>query len=262
MDSLAIYKEIDIVSAKPTIQERAGVKHFGIDVINPNENFSVDYFIKIYQQLVKQAKEQKRPIIIVGGTSFYLKMLIDGLSQLPKISKRSQNRVKDSMLNLKDSYDMLSSIDSDFMSSIASSDRYRIEKALEIYFETNLTPSEYFKANPPKPIIKSNLPIYEIITQKDNLREKIAQRTQNMINDGLIDEIAYLEKKYGRKPNAMKSIGIKETLNYLDGVYNRDIMREKIIINTARLAKRQKTFNSSQFKNKTLIEVKELRELF
>jgi len=200
--------------------------------------------------------------VIVGGTSFYLKMLIDGISQIPVISNKTTLEVEKKLINLSKTYQELTKIDKDFMQNIEISDRYRIQKALEIYIQTQMIPSEYFKQNPPKPIIKADLPIYEIITEKDDLRKKIAQRTQNMIDDGLINEIAYLEKKYGRKPNSMKSIGIKETLNYLDGIYNKDMMKEKIIINTARLAKRQKTFNSSQFANKTLIEVKKLRELF
>ncbi len=70
-----------------------------------------------------------------------------------------------------------------------------------------------------------------------------------MINDGLIDEICMLEKKYTRAPNCMKSIGIKETLAYLDGIYDKKMLIEKITTNTARLAKRQTTFNNSQFNN-------------
>jgi len=82
-----------------------------------------------------------------------------------------------------------------------------------------------------------------------------------MVNDGLIDEICMLEKKYGRSPNCMKSIGIKETLAYLDGVYDKTMLIEKITTNTARLAKRQTTFNNSQFKNVTKGSVDELKKM-
>ena len=259
---MAIYKEIDIVSAKPTLNERAGVEHFGIDLISPDENFNVNHFIKLYQKLYIKSQNTARPIVIVGGTSFYLKMLIDGISQIPIISEKTALEVEERISNLSRTYNELIQIDKDFMQNIKSSDRYRIQKALEIYLQTQMIPSEYFKQNPPKSIIKTDLPIYEIITEKDDLRKKIAQRTQNMIDDGLIDEIAYLENKYGRKPNSMKSIGIKETLNYLDGIYTKDMMKEKIIINTAKLAKRQKTFNYSQFSNKTLVGVEKLKNIY
>jgi tRNA dimethylallyltransferase len=133
------------------------------------------------------------------------------------------------------------------MTKIDANDPYRIEKALHIYLETGLTPSEYFKQFPPKPTVTAPLPIYQIEIEKAKLRERIALRTNIMINDGLIDEICMLEKKYTRAPHCMKSIGIKETLAYLDGIYDKKMLVEKITTNTARLAKRQTTFNNSQF---------------
>lgn len=222
-------------------------------MISPNEKFDVKLFIDLYQDIYKKAKKNNRPLVIVGGTSFYLKMLVDGISPTPKISLKTILKTKEILQDIQNAHKFLNNIDKKFMSQIETTDKYRVEKALNIYFETDLTPSEYFKTYPPKSIIQESLPIYEIITQKDDLRKKITQRTQNMINDGLIDEVAYLEKIYTRKPNSMKSIGIKETLNYLDGRYSKELMKEKIIINTARLAKRQKTFNNSQFTNKNLV---------
>jgi tRNA dimethylallyltransferase len=142
------------------------------------------------------------------------------------------------------------------MSSIEDNDRYRVEKALNIYLQTKLTPSEYFINNPVVATIKNILPIYQIVWSRDILRKRIALRSSIMLNDGLIDEICMLEKKYGRKPNCMKAIGIKETLAYLDGIYTKDEMLEKITTNTARLAKRQKTFNNSQFDNEKYSVIK------
>ena len=147
------------------------------------------------------------------------------------------------------------------MSKIKSNDSYRIEKALNIYFETKMTPSDYFNAYPPIPTIKSSLPIYQIEWDRDILRQRISLRTKLMVEEGLIDEICMLEKKYTRKPNCMKAIGIKETLAYLDGIYTEDEMIEKITTNTARLAKRQKTFNNSQFDNVIKGSVEELEKI-
>jgi tRNA dimethylallyltransferase len=147
------------------------------------------------------------------------------------------------------------------MSNIKSSDSYRIEKVLNIYFETGMLPSDYFSENPPLPTIGSLLPIYQIEWDRDILRKRIALRTNIMVEDGLIDEICMLEKKYTRSPNCMKAIGIKETLDYLDGVYSKNKMIEKITTNTARLAKRQKTFNNSQFNNVVKGSVGELEKI-
>ena len=260
LDSLAIYKEIDIASAKPTIKERDGVKHFGIDVIYPNEKFSVATFIKLYQQAKEESIRDKRGLIIVGGTSFYLKTLIDGISPIPKISKNTVEKTLNLLQDSKKAYSFLYNIDSNYMEKIKSTDRYRVEKMLNLYFETNLTPTEYFKENPPQPIIKEPITIYQIVTPREILRERIAIRTQNMLDMGLIDEVKYLIEKYTTSPNPMRAIGVKEVIDYLNGVYNIDELKEKIIINTARLAKRQRTFNRSKFKNSIDMSLEDLRD--
>jgi tRNA dimethylallyltransferase len=248
LDSLAIYKEIDIVSAKPTLKEQDGVKHFGLDIIYPNDSFDVTLFIKLYKEAKTESIKEGKSLVIVGGTSFYLKSLIQGLSPMPTISseirKKSLQTIEQGVI---EAYDILFKIDADYMLNIASTDSYRIEKMLNLYYQTGLTPTEYFRANPPQPTIIEPLPIYEIQVDKEILREKIKERTQKMIDMGLVEEVAYLEKTYTREPNCMKAIGIKEVLDYFDGVYSFEQMQEKIVINTARLAKRQRTFNRSQF---------------
>ena len=261
LDSLSIYKEIDIVSAKPSLEERDGVTHFGIDHIYPNELFDVKTYINLYKSVYQQSQREGKNLLIVGGSSFYLKMLIDGVSPIPNISKESKERADTYLKDLDKSYKFLYDLDKEYMSKIKPNDKYRIEKALLIYIETGITPSEYFRLNPPKPAISDNLPIYQIDTPRDILRERIAQRTKIMIKDGLIDEVCDLEYKYTHKPNAMKSIGIKETLDYLNGLYNRDILMEKITTNTARLAKRQNTFNNSQFEKVIKGSVEELSDI-
>ncbi len=261
LDSLSIYKEIDIVSAKPTLNECQDIKHYGLDILYPNENFDVHTFIQLYHKVYQECLTDKKNLIIVGGTSFYLKMLIDGISALPSISHAAKEMTYTHLLDLEKAYTMLSALDNAYMSNIASNDAYRIEKALNIYFETSLTPTEYFQQNPPISTITQPLPIYQIVWDREELRQRIALRTKIMVSDGLIDEICMLEKKYGRAPNAMKSIGIKETLAYLDGIYDKNILIEKITTNTARLAKRQNTFNNSQFKNVIKGSVEELEKI-
>ena len=261
LDSLSIYKEIDIVSAKPTVEEREGITHFGIDTIYPNEIFDVTTFIKLYTDIRQKCLQENKALVIVGGTSFYLKMLIEGVSNLPTISENTKIETSKMLLDLSKAYSLLNSLDPIYMSKIQSNDSYRIEKGLNIYIETGATPSVYFSDNPPVPTIQSELPIYQIEWEREILRKRIALRTKLMVNDGLIDEICTLEEKYGRTPNCMKAIGIKETLAYLDGIYTKEIMIEKITTNTSRLAKRQKTFNNSQFDNVVRGSVDELENI-
>jgi tRNA dimethylallyltransferase len=247
LDSLAIYKEIDIASAKPTLAEREGIFHYGIDEIAVTEEFDVTTYIDLYLKVSLEAKAAEKNLIIVGGTSFYLKMLIEGISDLPTISKRSKAATATALKDLSQSYAMLSSLDPAYMQQIASHDSYRIEKVLDLYHETGAIPSEYFKNHPPKPAISEDLPLYQITIDRTLLRERITQRTEKMLGEGLIDEVCMLERRYSREPYCMKAIGIKETLGFLDGLYTKNELLEKISTNTARLAKRQNTFNRSQF---------------
>ena len=242
LDSLCVYKEIDIASAKPTKIERDDIVHFGIDEVFPNEKFDVIEFLNLYKNAKEYAEKNMKNLKIVGETGFYLKALVDGISDGLK-----ENTNLDMSLN--DAYNLLYSLDKDYMQKIEPNDKYRVEKAYSIYKQSGLTPSQYFLKNP-KIALSPNLPIFEILWEKDELINRISLRTKQMIKSGLIDETIYLEKKYTRAPNCMSSIGIVETLEYLDGKIDKKSLEDKIIQNTLKLAKRQNTFNKGQFTNR------------
>ena len=259
LDSLSIYKEIDIVSAKPSKKELALVPHYGIDVIYPNEYFSVERFIHIYKEAKRATEKADKNLIIVGGSSFYLKTLIDGISPLPNIDEETKNEVSKLMDSLPEAYTYLQKIDPSFAKNISPQDRYRIEKGLLISFATGLAPSAYFQQNPPQKI--ASCKIFAIDIPKELLIERIKKRTKKMIAMGLIDEIYYLEKKYSRSPTPMKAIGIKETLDYLDGkISSIEELESSISTHTAQLAKRQRTFNKTQFPKKVFLPIEDLKK--
>lgn len=260
IDSLSIYKEIDIVSAKPSKDELSIVKHFGIDELYPDEYFSVDIFINLYKKVVDECKKNDKNLVIVGGTSFYLKSLLDGLSAIPNITDEIKKRVDERLKNLDECYKTLYEADAAYMQKISPNDRYRIEKALLIYEASYITPTKWFEQNPPKPIIE-NLPIFNIAVDRDVLRQRIDARTQKMYEIGLIDEVCYLEQKYTRLPNSMAAIGIVEVLDFLDGKTTKDEMLSLIATHTAQLAKRQQTFNNGQFKEITSAPLEELEDI-
>lgn len=243
LDSLCVYKEIDIVSAKPTLEERGEILHFGIDEVYPNVEFDVVCFMELYKKAKEYALKNDKNLIIVGGTGFYLKALIDGLSL------GIETKIKLD-ISVAEAYDLLYSLDEMYMKKIEKNDKYRVEKAYAIYKQTGLTPTLYFEKNPKIPLAK-DLKIFEILWEKEELKKRVASRTNTMIKSGLIDEIIYLERKYTRAPNCMSSIGIDETFEYLDGKLSKEELEEKISQNTMKLAKRQNTFNKGQFLNKT-----------
>lgn len=257
IDSLSIYKEINIASAKPSTDELALVPHFGINEIYPNEAFSVSNFIHSYQAAKLYAHTEDKNLIIVGGTGFYLKTLLTGLSNIPDFSSETISKSKEMLLDLKACHKLLSEHDREYFENIAQNDRYRLEKMLLIFLETGMAPSVWFEKNPQKPIIEA-LPLFEIEVSREVLKERIIKRTHIMQKSGLIDEIAYLEHKYSRSPNAMGAIGIVEVLEYLDGFVSRTQMVENIITHTTQLAKRQQTYNRTQFESRSVLTTDEI----
>ena len=246
IDSLSIYKQIDIASAKPTAAERALVNHFAIDLVYPDEKVNIFTFINEYKRVKRLCKNENKNLIIVGGTSFYLKAMLDGISEIETISQETHLHVKEAMQDAKSVYDKLYKLDSEYMRHIQPSDTYRIEKMYTLYRQTKMRPSEYFRRYPPKPTIDT-LPLFNIAVDRATLRERIALRTSKMLQNGLIDEICYLERHYNRAAQSMQAIGIVEVLEYLDGKISKTQLEALISTHTAQLAKRQQTFNKNQF---------------
>ena len=259
LDSLSIYKEIDIASAKPSKTELSQVKHFGVDLIFSNEEFSVGIFIQEYLDLKQRCQEEGKNLVIVGGSSFYLRTLVQGLSPIPEYSQETLSRVQELLQDLPSAHKLLLQADAEYMQGIEPTDRYRIEKMMLIYIQTGLSPSQYFEKNPPNPIIK-DIPIFEIDVDRAYLKERIILRTQKMIDMGLIDEVASLEYKYTRVPNALKAIGIIEIYEYLDGRLSLEQMKDEIILHTVQLAKRQQTFNRNQFPDRKFLSIEAIYE--
>lgn len=258
IDSLSIYTDINIASAKPTKEELSLVKHFGIDILRPDETASVFTFIHEYHRTRAYAHENHKNLIIVGGSSFYLKSMIDGLSHIPIINDAVREEASAMLKEAQSAHRFLANIDPLMMSTIADSDRYRIEKMLHLYLQTKTPPSQWFEMHPPISII-THCPILNIEIDRADLRDRIALRTQLMIRDGLIDEVAQCEQLYGRSPNSMKAIGMIETLDYLDGKCSKQTLIQLISTHTSQLAKRQKTFNTHQF---TLTASQSVKDLY
>jgi tRNA dimethylallyltransferase len=263
LDSLSIYKEIDIASAKPSKEQLLCVKHFGINEIYPDKEFSIFDFIKIYKNAYQKSLDDNKNLIIVGGSSFYLYSMIEGLSKRALVDDISLKKIEQLMQNREYAYEMLYELDSKYMEKIAPNDTYRVRKSLEIYISSNLTPTQYFAKNKKQPIININdIDIFEISTNKEELAEKISNRTSQMIKDGLIEEIKFLINRYKSTIKPIQAIGLKETLAYIVGdISSKNELQEQITINTKRLAKRQKTFNKSKFKSKTTLSCFEIEKI-
>ena len=238
LDSLSVYKEINIASAKPTALELESVKHFGINLIFPNEYFSVGEFIKEYEKAKSYAQNLQIPLVITGGSGFYLKAMMSGLA--PKIADIKSD------LSLEQIHELVLKIDPEFANKFSKNDKFRLEKWYSIYATTGEIPSKFLRENTAEPII-SNLQIFEILWDREVLRDRIKIRTEKMLENGLIDEAKYLFDKYGFETKSLNSIGLKECGEFLRGELGKNELYEQICNHTAQLAKRQRTFNKSQF---------------
>ncbi|WP_149719796.1 tRNA (adenosine(37)-N6)-dimethylallyltransferase MiaA [Campylobacter concisus] len=250
LDSLALYKEIDIASAKPNKEQLEAIKHFGVDEIYPDEEFSVGAFFEIYKNAKEFAHLQDCPLIITGGSGFYLKSMLSGLA--PDVPKCEPN------LSNEEIYELTVKIDPEFASKFSQNDSYRLEKWYQIYKFSSQIPSIWLRENTKESIIKG-LAIFEILWDKDELRERIKKRTKSMLEAGLIDEAKFLFNKYKSEPKPLKSIGLKECKQFLDKEISKNELEELIATHTAQLAKRQRTFNRSQFEKKFVGDLNQIR---
>lgn len=153
----------------------------------------------------------KEILLIVGGSSFYLKSILEGLSDTPKISGEEVVKIEREISALANPYAFLKSIDPNMAFKIHPNDTYRIHKALEIFYSTHTPPSEYFKANPKKPF-EHAISLFALSIEKSALHSNIKQRTKNMLHSGLIEEIKALYAKYPKDSQPFKAIGVKESI--------------------------------------------------
>ncbi|RVY82736.1 tRNA (adenosine(37)-N6)-dimethylallyltransferase MiaA [Helicobacter pylori] len=256
LDSLSIYKDINIASAKPSLKERKNIKHYALDHLNIDEKNNAQLFKTLLEDAMRVSS--KEVLLIVGGSSFYLKSILEGLSDTPKISGEEVAKIEREISTLADPYAFLKSIDPTIAFKIHPNDTYRIHKALEIFYATHTPPSEYFKANPKKPF-EHAISLFALSIEKSALHNNIKQRTKNMLHSGLIEEIKALYAKYPKDSQPFKAIGVKESVLFLEKRLTLKELEEAIISNTMKLAKRQNTFNKTQFNNLYTGSVKEVR---
>lgn len=233
-DSVAVYKKLDIGSAKPTSEEMCGVKHYLIDCLEPSEQYSVD----IFQESARKIIEQNSPIIISGGTGLYVQSV---LFDYEFSSKKRDTTFEANYKGLSNTelYNMLLDIDKEAALKIHPNNRKRVLRALEVFYDTNKSISSFDgKRNK----VYDSYIIYLNVSDRDVLYDRINKRVDVMIQNGLIDEVKNLYDK-GIMPNA---IGYKELIPFFKGEISLDLAIDEIKKNSRHLAKRQMTWFKNQ----------------
>ena len=246
IDSVMIYKEFNIGSAKPDANTLKKIPHKMIDIIEPYEEFSVAKFYKDLMFHINNIHLKGRVPILVGGSMMYFKVFLSGgLSDLKNVSKDTKNKVQEMFdsKSLEDIYAFLQEIDPMIAKNINSNDKYRITRMLEIYFSNNEIPSIALKRCSKNVQYFNNLNLSIIPNNRFLLHKNIENRTNVMIEEGLVDEVVNIVKKYPKRVlPAMSTIGYKQVNQYLLNELDLSDMKSNIMAATRQLAKRQITW--------------------
>lgn len=240
-DSVQVYKGLDIGSAKPSKTEMAKFPHHLIDIKNFDETFSVGDFVNTANSLVTEIVERSNIPIISGGTFFYIKNFIYGLSDSPGSNKEIREKIekKKQELGLAALYEKLKELDPVYASKISINDAQRITRALEICEMSGKRVSDF----PLNNVIRNDIDIkiYAVDMSRELLKVRIKERIDKMFEMGLEQEVLKLKSLGATKDmQSMKGIGYREFFD--ESLSNIEEIKNAIYLDTVHYAKRQATF--------------------
>ncbi|KAB8317402.1 tRNA (adenosine(37)-N6)-dimethylallyltransferase MiaA [Tolypothrix campylonemoides VB511288] len=245
-DSRQVYREFDIGTAKPTASEQKLVPHYLIDICQPTDMMTVADYQEQAQALIASLTPSLTPFLtpslpppflLVGGTGLYIRSITQGM-KIPRVAPHKELRSQLESLNQRQLYAMLQQVDFIAAQKIHANDSVRTLRALEVFYVTGRPISEQQGENPP------DYPILQIGLDCDpaHLGDRIAQRTEKMIADGLVAEVEYLCQKYGVDLPLLNTLGYQEIKQYLAGDISLDKAKELTVLHTRQFAKRQRTW--------------------
>ena len=243
-DSMQIYKEFKLISARPSKSEYKKIRHHLYGFLSVKKKFSTGDWLKLVKQKIYDIKKRKKTPILIGGTGLYFKALTDGLVKIPNIPIRFRQKVRilHSKLGSKKFFLKLNKLDPIAKKHIKTSDSQRAIRAYEIKLFTKKSMYDWFKNT------KSDFEegeFYKILIDypRDKLIKRINSRTENIVkNGGILEVKKFIRLKISKTKTAHKAIGIKEIKDYLNKSIQIHELIEKISIKTRQYAKRQTTW--------------------
>jgi tRNA dimethylallyltransferase len=242
-DSRQIYRYMDVGTAKPTAEERAGIPHHLLDIVDPDQTYSASDFSSAASSLIEEIVSRNRVPIVVGGSGFYLEALFEGLSPIPDVPDDVRAAVQDQVsADPESAHQELVRLDPVAASRVTSADPQRVARALEVFKTTGKTLSD-FQSLPRVPGTSRPSIQFGLTWERECLYERINLRTHQMIDDGLVDEVGeLLERGYHRETYALKTFGYREIGAVLSDEMQLDDAVLAIQTGTRRYAKRQFTW--------------------
>jgi len=246
VDSAQIYQGMDIGTAKPAADILRAAPHHLLDIIEPHESYSAARFRDDALALMREITERNRIPLLVGGTMLYFRALVEGLSDLPEADPIVRLMI-DTMAEQEGwpaVHEKLRQVDPETAARLDPHDSQRIERALEVYYLTDKPLSQLLRK--PKYVYFPYTPIKIALipSQREVLHERIAQRFDAMIEQGLVAELKKLREDYGLEPGmpSMRCVGYRQAWDFLEGRLDVAGLREQGIAATRQLAKRQLTW--------------------
>lgn len=250
-DCMQIYKELDIGTAKASIEEQDGIKHHLLDFVEPTKEFSVSEYRDLALPIIENLIKENKVPIIVGGTGFYVQsLLLDNNYGNSYKSEELRLQLKDlaSEKGNMEVYNILKDVDPESAETIHPNDLKRVIRAIEIFKLSGHKKSE-LKRTMQTNMQNSIKPLIIVLNRnRDELYNRINLRVDLMIKAGLVDEVKHLVSKYNLTIDnqCMQGIGYKEILDYINNIVDIDTAIENIKINTRHYAKRQLTWFRNQ----------------
>ncbi len=250
VDSALVYRGMDIGTAKPDAQTLRNFPHHLIDIIEPEDVYSAGQFREDALQLMQKTVTNQRTPILVGGTMLYFNALQKGMANMPEVDNSVKQAIETEAKTkgILAMHERLKSVDAVAAERIHPNDPQRIKRALELYDFTGKTLTEFWseqaqnKADFSFPYQRIKIALMP--ADRIELRKRITTRFDNMLQQGFIEEVESLFKRGNLHADmpSIRAVGYRQVWSYLAGEYGYDEMREKAIIATAQLAKRQMTW--------------------
>ena len=250
-DSMQVYKELKILSARPFLKDCKKIKHHLYGFQDSKKNFSTGIWLKLATQKILEIKKRKKTPILVGGTGLYFKALTEGIVNIPNIPVRFREKIRSlhKKSGQKKFFLKLIKIDPLVKNHINPSDSQRSIRAYEIKLFTKKSMYDWFKKTKSNYDQKSFYKIYLDFPRND-LIERIAQRARQMIKKGAINEVKkFITLKIPRDKSVNKAIGVSEIEEYLNKKIEIEEVIEKISVKTRQYAKRQSTWARGNMMN-------------
>ena len=249
IDSRQVYKGLDVGTAKPTLRQQKEIPHHLIDILEPSEQISAGTYRELALVAVADILSRDKLPIFVGGSGMYVKALVQGIFQESLTDKSVRDKIKAELdkKGIAELYNRLVDIDPELAVKIHLNDTKRITRALEIYEITGKPPSAHYRNQETESPFPNR--IFVLTMERENLYQRINERVDQMIQDGLVDEVqALLNSGLRKNLDSLLTLGYQEVVTYLDGECSYAEMVENIKLNTRHYAKRQLTWFRNQLK--------------